>query len=166
MLLGQVPELSLKILELTKSRGRISICEIQNLQAINDLSPADVLIYQAINTLQMENSQIIIYQTPDGQTSIDVTLDQDTVWLTQSQMVDLFQSSKQNVSLHIRNIFNEGELDKGTTVKESLTVQKEGTRTVKRKVEQYSLDVSTGIMPELTLTCAAFRYFCPSPYLI
>lgn len=111
MLLGQVPELSLKILELTKSRGRISICEIQNLQAINDLSPADVLIYQAINTLQMENSQIIIYQTPDGQTSIDVTLDQDTVWLTQSQMVDLFQSSKQNVSLHIRNIFNEGELE-------------------------------------------------------
>lgn len=124
MLLEQVPELSLKILELTKSRGRISICEIQNLQAINDLSPADVLIYQAINTLQMGNSQIIIYQTPDGQTSIDVTLDQDTVWLTQSQMVDLFQSSKQNVSLHIRNIFNEGELDKGTTVKESLTVQK------------------------------------------
>lgn len=141
----QVPELSLKILELTKSRGRISICEIQNLQAINDLSPADVLIYQAINTLQMGNSQIIIYQTPDGQTSIDVTLDQDTVWLTQSQMVDLFQSSKQNVSLHIRNIFNEGELDKGTTVKESLTVQKEGTRTVKRKVEQYSLDMECSI---------------------
>lgn len=145
MLLEQVPELSLKILELTKSRGRISICEIQNLQAINDLSPADVLIYQAINTLQMGNSQIIIYQTPDGQTSIDVTLDQDTVWLTQSQMVDLFQSSKQNVSLHIRNIFNEGELDKGTTVKESLTVQKEGTRTVKRKVEQYSLDMECSI---------------------
>ena len=88
-----------------------------------------------------ESSQIIIYQTPDGQTSIDVTLDQDTVWLTQSQMVDLFQSSKQNISLHITNIFNEGELDKGATVKESLTVQKEGTRTVKRKVEQYSLDV-------------------------
>lgn len=55
----------------------------------------------------MENNQIVIYQTPDGETSIDVTLDQDTVWLTQSQMIELFQSSKQNISLHINNIFKE-----------------------------------------------------------
>jgi len=93
----------------------------------------------------MENNQIIIYQTPDGQTAIDVTMDQDTVWLTQSQMVELFQTSKQNISLHINNIFNEGELDKLATVKESLTVQKEGKRSVKRKVEQYSLDVIISI---------------------
>jgi hypothetical protein len=89
----------------------------------------------------MENSKIIIYQTADGQTSIDVTIDQETVWLNQSQMVELFQSSKQNISLHINNIYNEGELQKETTVKEYLTVQTEGKRTVKRKVEQYSLDV-------------------------
>jgi hypothetical protein len=56
-------------------------------------------------------------------------------------MVELFQSSKQNISLHINNIYNEGELQKETTVKEYLTVQTEGKRTVKRKVEQYSLDV-------------------------
>lgn len=89
----------------------------------------------------MENNQIVIYQTPDGETSIDVTLEQDTVWLTQGQMIELFKSSKQNISLHINNIFKEGELEREATVKESLTVQNEGQRTVKRKIEQYSLDV-------------------------
>lgn len=89
----------------------------------------------------MENNQIIIYQTPDGETSIDVTLDQDTVWLSQNQMAELFQSSKQNVSLHINNIFKEGELEKKSTVKDSLTVQNEGKRAIRRKIEQYSLDV-------------------------
>jgi prophage maintenance system killer protein len=89
----------------------------------------------------MENNQIVIYQTPDGETSIDVTLEQETVWLTQSQMIELFQSSKQNISLHINNIFKEGELERVGTVKESLTVQNEGKRAVKRRIEQYSLDV-------------------------
>lgn len=54
----------------------------------------------------MENSQIIIYQTPDGQTSVDVTLDLDTVWLTQAQIVDLFKSSKANISEHIKHIIS------------------------------------------------------------
>jgi prophage maintenance system killer protein len=89
----------------------------------------------------MENKQIAIYQTPDGQISIEVTINHDTVWLTQSQMADLFQSTKQNISLHINNVFKEGELDKGATVKESLTVQEEGKRAVKRKIEYYSLDI-------------------------
>ncbi len=89
----------------------------------------------------MENNQIIIYQTEDGETLIDVTLEQDTVWLSQSQMIELFKSSKQNISLHINNIFKEGELEREATVKESLTVQNEGKRAVKRKTEQYSLDV-------------------------
>lgn len=94
----------------------------------------------------MENGNIVIYQSLDGQTSIEVTLDQETVWLTQIQMAELFESTKQNISLHISNIFKEGELDKSSTVKESLTVQNEGKRKIKRKVEQYSLDViiSTG----------------------
>lgn len=78
----------------------------------------------------MENNQIIIYQTPDGETSIDVTLDQDTVWLSHNQMAELFQSSKQNVSLHINNIFKEAELEKKSTVKDSLTVQNEGKRAI------------------------------------
>lgn len=89
----------------------------------------------------MENEKIIIYQTPDGATSIDVTLEQGTVWLTQVQMAVLFESTRQNISLHINNIYGEGELPRDSTIKESLIVQKEGKRTVSRKVEQYSLDV-------------------------
>jgi hypothetical protein len=75
----------------------------------------------------MENeSQIIIYQTEDGQTKVDVRIDNDTVWLSQAQMVDLFQTSKQNVSLHIRNVFNEGELEENSVVKEYLTTAADG----------------------------------------
>lgn len=85
--------------------------------------------------------QIIIYQTTDGTTSIEVKLENDTIWLTQAHMQELFSQTKQNISLHINNIFKENELTKSATVKESLTVQKEGTRTVKRKLEFYSLDV-------------------------
>ena len=56
------------------------------------------------------NNQIIIYQTEDGQTQVDVRLENETVWLTQAQMVELFQTTKQNVSLHVGNVFKEGEL--------------------------------------------------------
>ena len=89
----------------------------------------------------MENNQIIIYQTEDGQTQIDVRMEKDTVWLTQAQMVELFQTTKQNVSLHIGNVFKEGELEKEATVKEYLTVQTEGARNVSRRVKFYNLDV-------------------------
>jgi len=89
----------------------------------------------------MEENKIIIYQTEDGQTQIDVRLENDTVWLTQGQMVDLFQTTKQNVSLHVRNVFKEGELDQSATVKDYLTVQKEGKREVTRNVKYYNLDV-------------------------
>lgn len=87
------------------------------------------------------NGEIVIYQTPDGETSIDVMLDQDTVWLTRSQMEELFLSTRQNITTHISNIFNEGELDRAATVKETLSIQQEGKRTIQRKVDQYSLDV-------------------------
>ena len=87
------------------------------------------------------NNQIIIYQTEDGQTQVDVRLENETVWLTQAQMVELFQTTKQNVSLHVGNVFKEGELEQEATVKEYLTVQKEGERNVSRKVKYYNLDV-------------------------
>ena len=70
----------------------------------------------------MENNQIIIYQTEYGQTQIDVRMESDTVWLTQAQMVELFQTTKQNISLHIGNVYKEGELEQKATVKEYLTV--------------------------------------------
>ena len=59
----------------------------------------------------MEENKIVIYQSEDGQTQIDVRLENETVWLTQSQMVELFQTTKQNVSLHVNNVFKEGELE-------------------------------------------------------
>lgn len=87
------------------------------------------------------NNQIVIYQSEDGQTQVDVRLENETVWLTQTQMVELFQTTKQNVSLHVGNVFKEGELEEKSTVKEYLTVQKEGERKVSRKVKYYNLDV-------------------------
>ncbi len=88
-----------------------------------------------------EDQKIVIYQTEDGQTQIDVRLENDTVWLTQAQMVELFQTTKQNVSLHLNNLYKEGELEKEGTVKEYLTVQQEGRRKVSRRVKYYDLDV-------------------------
>jgi len=85
--------------------------------------------------------QIEIYQTKDKQTQIEVKFDGDTVWLSQQQMAELFGQTKQNISLHINNCFKERELDKKATVKQSLTVQKEGKRLVTRKVDYYNLDV-------------------------
>src|SRR5207249_1061878 len=72
---------------------------------------------------------------------IEVRLENETVWLTQNQMAELFQTTIPNVSMHIRNIFKEGELQPKATVKECLTVQKEGNREVSRSVEYYNLDV-------------------------
>jgi len=84
---------------------------------------------------------LILYQTEDGKTRLEVRLENDTVWLSQNQMTELFQTTKQNVSLHIQNVFEERELERGATVKESLTVQQEGGRSVQRRVEFYNLDV-------------------------
>src|SRR5664280_87902 len=85
--------------------------------------------------------QFLVYQTQDGKLKIDVRFEGETVWLTQQHMSELFQTTKQNVSLHISNIYEERELERAATVKESLTVQKEGNRSVHRTVEFYNLDV-------------------------
>ena len=87
------------------------------------------------------NDKIIIYQTADGVTNLEVKMDYDTVWLTQAQMVELFQTTKQNVSLHVNNVYKESELEEKSTVKEYLTVQNEGKRSVRRMVKYYNLDV-------------------------
>ena len=77
----------------------------------------------------MENNEIILYQ-PDDTLTLNVRVEDESVWLTQAQMSELFQATKQNISLHIRNIYKEGELAEEATVKEYLTVQKEGNRNV------------------------------------
>lgn len=92
-------------------------------------------------TPQEIKNEIILYQADDLPERIEVKIEDETVWLSQEQMGTLFQQTKQNISLHINNCFREGELDKQATVKESLTVQKEGNRNVKRKIEYYNLDV-------------------------
>ena len=84
--------------------------------------------------------EIVLYQ-PDATVQLEVRIQDETVWLTQQQMVALFDSTKQNISLHINNIYKEGELQKEATVKEYLTVQNEGGRQVTRKVRYYNLDV-------------------------
>lgn len=84
---------------------------------------------------------LLFYQTEDGLTRVEVRLQQDTVWLSQTQMAELFQTTKQNISLHINNIFTEHELQPEATVKEYLTVQTEGKRAVRRLIEHYNLDI-------------------------
>ena len=86
------------------------------------------------------NDEIVLYQ-PDATFQMEVRLQNDTVWLTQQQMVALFDSTKPNISMHISNIFKEGELQKEATVQDFLTVQNEGGRQVTRKVRYYNLDV-------------------------
>lgn len=90
--------------------------------------------------LHMESTQeneIIIYQ-PDETLKLDVQVEGDTVWLTQAQMVELFQTTKQNISLHTNNIFKEGELDANSVVKEYLTTASDGKR---YRTKYYNLDV-------------------------
>jgi len=84
--------------------------------------------------------QFLVYSAEDGRTKIEVRLENDTVWLTQQHMADLFQTTQQNISLHLQNVYEEGELQRGATHKESLTVQREGGRSVQRRVEFYNLD--------------------------
>ena len=90
----------------------------------------------------MEQGEIVIYKTNDTKKfQLEVRVEDETVWLTQAQMVELFNSTKQNISLHINNIFKEAELEPNSTVKEYLTVQQEGKRKVKRKIALYNLDI-------------------------
>jgi len=91
-----------------------------------------------MNILIDNNSEIVIFQTEDGQTKIEVRMQDETVWLTQAQMVELFQTSKQNVSLHINNVFDDGELNPNSVVKEYLTTAADGK---KYRTNYYNLDV-------------------------
>lgn len=86
-------------------------------------------------------SEIIIYQNTEGNIKVDVRLDDETVWLSQAQMGELFQKSKSTISEHIKNVFEEGELDATSTVRNFRTVQEEGNRNVERNIDFYNLDV-------------------------
>lgn len=85
--------------------------------------------------------EILIYQAAEGDTRLEVRLEDETVWLSQQQMAELFQTTRANITLHIGNIYTEGELSPEGTCKNFLLVRQEGTRTVRRKVEHYNLDM-------------------------
>ncbi len=89
----------------------------------------------------MNNSEILIYQNSEGSIKIDVRLEEESVWLTQAQLCELFQKSKATISEHIKNVFEEGELDASATVRNFRTVQNEGKREVERAIDYYNLDV-------------------------
>lgn len=86
-------------------------------------------------------SEVIIYKTPDKKTNVEVQFEGDTVWLTQAQLTELYNSSKANISEHLKSIFNSGELNADSTVRNFRTVRKEGKRQVARELEHYNLDV-------------------------
>ena len=85
-------------------------------------------------------SEIVIYQTPDNQTQVEVQFEKETFWLSLNQISQLFERDKSVISRHLRNIYKEGELDKGSTVAKNATVQSEADRSVKRDIEFYNLD--------------------------
>lgn len=90
---------------------------------------------------QPNNGSIILYQTEDGKSRIEVTLCNDTVWLTADQMAELFQRNKSTISRHIKNVFEDGELNPDSTVAFFATVQNEGNRSVERNLAYYNLDM-------------------------
>ena len=87
-----------------------------------------------------QKSQLLVYEAENGQIKIDVRLENKTVWLTQPLMADLFQTTQQNISLHLRNIYEEGELQHEATHKEFLLVRREGGADVQRSLDYYNLD--------------------------
>ena len=87
------------------------------------------------------NTELIIYQTEDGRTKIDVHMENETVWLSLEQMSELFQRDKSTISRHIKNVFADGELLEEATVANFATVQMEGNREITRNITHYNLDV-------------------------
>ncbi|MFC2467888.1 MAG: virulence RhuM family protein [Capnocytophaga endodontalis] len=114
---------------LSKQCSHLFLCEPYGLT----LYPY-IYLYRTIFTL-------ILYQREDGSAQLNVRVEGDTVWLTQQLMAELFNTTKQNISLHIQNIYEEGELSPEATVKKFLTVQKEGIRDVRRQLDYYNLDM-------------------------
>jgi hypothetical protein len=85
-------------------------------------------------------SEFLLYQTEDGQTRIQCRLEEETLWLSQAQMAELFQTSPQNITLHLKAIYDEGELSEPATCKDYLQVRSEGNRSVSREVKHYRLE--------------------------
>ena len=88
----------------------------------------------------MDESNILLHETDEGKINVDVILKDETIWLTQKRMSELFECSTDNVGLHLKNIYNDQELDIDSTTEKFSVVRKEGNRNVKRKLDFYNLD--------------------------
>src|SRR3546814_1674337 len=94
---------------------------------------------------KMIDQQIQIFVSQDGSAQLEVALDRDTVWLTQGQMATLFDTSADNISLHLKNIYQEAELSESATTEESSVVRQEGKRNVRRQIKHYNLDAIVSV---------------------
>lgn len=90
--------------------------------------------------MNKSGSEILVYEAPDGEVRVDVRLEQETIWLSQAQMAEVFETSADNISLHLRNIYRDGELDEAATTEDSSVVRQEGSRQVRRTLRHYNLD--------------------------
>ena len=93
------------------------------------------------NTIPNSEGKILLYQSDDGKVTVDVRFEDETFWLTQKALSELFETTVANINIHIKNIFDDGELDEKATIKDSLIVQTEGRRKVSRKIRLYNLDM-------------------------
>ena len=104
------------------------------------------------------NNNIVIYQSEDGKVHLDVKYNEETLWLTQQQLCELYQTSKSNVSEHIKHIFEDNELSKDSTIRKFRTVQIEGSRSVERDIEHYNLDMILSLGYRVrSITATRFR---------
>ena len=117
-----------------------------------------------MNDIQNSNKGEIVMYQPDETIRLEVRVENDSVWLTQAQMAELFDATKQNISLHIINVYSEGELDELSTVKDYLTVRQEGQRMVKRHVLYYNLDVIISVGYRVK-SLSATRFYSSGAYL-
>jgi hypothetical protein len=102
---------------------------------------SNIPIDSSTDEAALPSGELVVYQADDGRVKIEVRLQDESVWLTQQMMADLFQTSIPNISMHIKSIFEDGELSSEATVKDFLTVRQEGERTVQRKLTYYNLDM-------------------------
>lgn len=106
---------------------------------------------------QEPGSEIILYQTEDGNTRLEFKLEKETVWLSQAQIAELFQTTPQNITIHPRSIFAEGELSEAATCKDYLQVRLEGKRSIQRQIRHYNLDAFIAVGYRVSRICRRHR---------
>ena len=89
-----------------------------------------------------DGGEVVLYRSPEGDVHLEVRLDRDSVWLTQRQMAELLDTSTDNIGLHLRHVYREGELDEAATTEQSSVVRVEGRRRVRRSVRHYNLEAA------------------------